>query len=195
MKQGQLYAWKLDFNQSYQFDQYPFLSQGFEYPIILLPYTCMKVQSMQSDLEFKYNTHEHDNQVPINSIYVLQYQDDYILSTSLVPTMILNGLNLITHNITGEMHSMPIYKVRQDGHAPEQMIVLGFGSIKLFYESSECPIEFTNVPLCSRTIAGMHIDVSGKCTFIFIQRPLHVTIFSPMQPGSLRKYSNCVCHL
>jgi hypothetical protein len=89
MKQGQLYAWKLDFNQSYQFDQYPFLSQGFEYPIILLPYTCMKVQSMQSDLEFKYNTHEHDNQVPINSIYVLQYQDDYILSTFLVPTMTL----------------------------------------------------------------------------------------------------------
>lgn len=65
-----------------------------------------------------YNTREHDNEVPINSMYVLQYQVDYILSTVFVPTMILNRLNLIAHNIMGEILSMPAYEVCQDGHAP-----------------------------------------------------------------------------
>ena len=69
------------------------------------------------------------------------------------------------------------------------MIVLGFGSIKFFHESSECPLEFTNVPLCSCTVVGMRIVVSGKCTLIYIRRPLHVTIFLPLQLESPRKYS------
>ena len=44
-------------------------------------------------------------------MYVLQYQVDYILSTVFVPTMILNRLNLIAHNIMGEILSMPAYEV------------------------------------------------------------------------------------
>lgn len=117
IKWGQLYAWKLYFNQSFQFNQYPLLSQGFEYPIILLPYRCMKVQPFSRTWNFIQHTW-HDNEVPINSMYVLQYQVDYILSTVFVPTMILNRLNLIAHNIMGEILSMPAYEVCQDGHAP-----------------------------------------------------------------------------
>lgn len=117
IKWGQLYAWKLYFNQSSNSINIHFYLKALSILSSCYPIDVWRCNHSVG-LGILYNTREHDNEVPINSMYVLQYQVDYILSTVFVPTMILNRLNLIAHNIMGEILSMPAYEVWQDGHAP-----------------------------------------------------------------------------
>lgn len=55
---------------------------------------------------------------------------------SLIPNHVHLWAKLITYNIIGKIHSTLELEVCQDGCSSKQMVVLGFGCIKLFYDFS-----------------------------------------------------------